>query len=253
MKTDFNKLDYEFDLNGYLVLKNIIPKNIIKKANSLLQKFETSKPSQLPKNVSFGKNYNKKDVYISNILEADKVFEKFAYPPIIMKLLKRYTANFFRLNHTVAMIKRSKGTYTYLHMGNVPVHPKVFYLVKNKEIFSNVTKVVFPLCNNSQLDGGFAAIPGSHKSNFLRPHDNNPKNNGLLKYVEAGPGDAIFFTESLAHGSFINKTNKIRRILSYCYSVAYMPDWTKFNLSYSEDYMNRAEKKIKKLIKLTKT
>ena len=252
MKTDFKKLDYEFDLNGYLVLKNIIPKNIIKKANKLLQKFETAKPSQLPNNVLFGKKYNKKDIYISNILEADKIFEKFAYPPIILKLLKRYTANFFRLNHTVAMIKRSKGTYTYLHMGNIPIHPKVFYLVKNKEIFSNVTKVVFPLCNNSQSDGGFGAIPGSHKSNFLRPYDYNPKNNRLLKHVKAGPGDAIFFTESLAHGSFVNKTNKTRRILSYCYSVAYMPDWTKFSLNYSEDYINGAEQKIKKLIKIIK-
>ena len=36
MKIDFKKLDYEFDLNGYLVIKNVIPKNIIKEANSIL-------------------------------------------------------------------------------------------------------------------------------------------------------------------------------------------------------------------------
>ena len=88
--------------------------------------------------------------------------------------------------------------------------------------------------------------------NFLRPYDYNPKNNRLLKHVKAGPGDAIFFTESLAHVSFVNKTNKTRRILSYCYSVAYMPDWTKFSLNYSEDYINGAEQKIKKLIKIIK-
>ena len=38
------------------------------------------------------------------------------------------------------------------------------------------------------------------------------------------PGDAILFTEALVHGSLINQTNKTRRILSYCYSVGYMPD-----------------------------
>ena len=37
MKIDFKKLDYEFDLNGYIVLKNIIPKNIIEKANEKLK------------------------------------------------------------------------------------------------------------------------------------------------------------------------------------------------------------------------
>ena len=128
MKIDFKKLDYEFDLNGYIVLKNIIPKNIIEKANEKLKFFETLKQKNLPDNIYFGKGYDAKDVYISNILEADKAFEYFALEKNIIKLLSRYTLNFFRLNHTVAMIKRSKGTYTYLHMGNVPHHPKVFYI-----------------------------------------------------------------------------------------------------------------------------
>ena len=51
-------------------------------------------------------------------------------------------------------------------MGNVPLHPKIFYFVKNGKIFSNVTKVVFPLLNNTLQDGGFSVIKGSHKSNF---------------------------------------------------------------------------------------
>tara|TARA_B100000029_G_C17608174_1_gene968190 strand:+ start:4863 stop:5624 length:762 start_codon:yes stop_codon:yes gene_type:complete len=252
MKIDFKKLDYEFDLNGYIVLKNIIPKNIIEKANEKLKFFETLKQKNLPDNIYFGKGYDAKDVYISNILEADKAFEYFALEKNIIKLLSRYTLNFFRLNHTVAMIKRSKGTYTYLHMGNVPHHPKVFYIYKDGKIFSNITKVVFPISNNKFNDGGFAAIPGSHKSNFLRPFDNNPKSNYLLKHVDASPGDAIFFTEALTHGSLINNSGKTRRILSYCYSVKYMPDWTKFKLSYSKKYLKNASIKIRKLISLKK-
>ena len=73
-----------------------------------------------------------------------------------------------------------------------------------------------------------------------------------LKHVDAKPGDAIIFTEALAHGSMTNKTNKVRRVLSYCYSVGYMPDWTKLKLEYSKEYLKRAPKKIKKLIKLYK-
>jgi len=125
--------------------------------------------------------------------------------------------------------------------------------VKNNKIFSNITKVLFPLCNNTENDGGFAVIPGSHKSNFERPFDNNPKNNlNILKHVDAKPGDAVIFTEALAHGSLINKTNKTRRILSYCYSVGYMPDWTRFNLNYSSQYLKKAPLKVKKIIKLIK-
>ena len=196
-----------------------------------------------------------KELYISNILEIDRIFEKFATVPLFTKLIKRVTGNskFFRLNHAIAMTKLKKNSYTYLHMGNLPHHPKVFYFVKNNKIFSNITKIFIPLCNNTEKDGGFAVIPGSHKSNFLRPYDNNPKSNkSCLVHLDVTPGDAVIFTEALAHGSMINRSNKIRRILSYMYTVKYMPDWTKLNLNFSKEYQKTASEKIRQLIKLKK-
>ena len=250
---DFKKFDYEFDLNGFVVLKKIINLKKIRKMNQVLENIEKSKPQDLPHNVFFGKTKNDKEAYISNILEINKDFEDLALNQKVLKIIKRVTLGMFRLNHAVAMAKYKKGTYTYLHMGNLPMHPKVFYMVKNGKIFSNITKVLFPLSNNTEKDGGFAVIPGSHKSNFSRPYDNNPKNNlNFLRYVKASPGDAIIFTEALAHGSLVNNTNKLRRILSYCYSVGYMPDWTKLNLTFSKEYLNRSKGKIKKLIELNK-
>ena len=252
---NFKEFDYLFDLNGFYHLKNVISKADIKNANNKIKKIESSDSSKLPHNVSFGKKKNDKELYISNILEIDKIFEKFATLPIFTKLIKRVTGNskFFRLNHAVAMTKLKKNSYTYLHMGNLPHHPKVFYFVKNGVIFSNITKILIPLCNNTNKDGGFAVIPGSHKSNFVRPYNNNPKNNkSCLIHLDAKPGDAVIFTEALAHGSMINQSNKVRRILSYMYTVKYMPDWTKLNLNFSDEYQKRAPKKIKQLIKLKK-
>ncbi len=249
---NFKEFDYEFDLNGYVVLKNIVNKKTINKINDTLKLLEKKKPINLPNNIFFGKEKNNSEAYISNIIEINKDFEKMATIPKVLKIINHVTANFFRLNHAVAMTKFKKNTFTHLHMGSLPTHPKIFYFVKNQKIFSNVTKVLFPICNNTEKDGGFAVIPGSHKANFNRPYNNNPKNNKLLKYVDAKPGDCVVFTETLAHGSMINKTNNVRRILSYCYSVAYMPDWTKFKLKYSDEYLKKAPKKIKKLIKLYK-
>ncbi len=245
--------DYQFDLNGYFVIKNLISKSKIKRMNKKLEELEKKSPNQLPHNIFFGKKKNNKEAYISNILEIGKDFEDLAINQKILNLVKRVTLGMFRLNHAVAMTKYKKGTFTYLHMGNLPMHPKVFYMVKNKRIFSNITKVLFPLSNNTEKDGGFAVIPGSHKSNFNRPFNNNPKNNlSILKFVDIKPGDAVIFTEALAHGSLINKTNKTRRILSYCYSVGYMPDWTRLKLNYSEKYLKKAPSKVKKVIKLIK-
>ncbi len=252
-KIDLKKFDYEFDLNGFYILKNILKTSDLNLINNNLKKIEKSKSKNLPKNVFFGKNIEGES-YISNILEIDKIFEKLPTIPIILKLIKRVTgnSNFFRLNHAVAMTKFKKRTYTQLHMGGIPHHPKIFYFVKNGIIFSNMTKVLFPLQNNKINDGGFAVIPGSHKSYFKRPYDNHPKNNKLLKYLDLQPGDAVIFTEALAHGSLENKSGLTRRILSYAYSVGYMPDWTKFKLTYSKEYLSRAPKKIKKLILLKK-
>jgi|TARA_B110000259_G_C13999449_1_gene395715 ectoine hydroxylase-related dioxygenase (phytanoyl-CoA dioxygenase family) len=250
---NFKEFDYLFDLNGYYHLKNVIKKDDINYANKKIRTIENLDPSKLPHNVFFGKKKNNKELYISNILEIDKIFEKFALLPIFSKLIKRVTgnSNFFRLNHAVAMTKLKKNSYTYLHMGNIPHHPKVFYFVKNGKIFSNITKIFIPLCNNTNEDGGFAVIPGSHKSNFLRPYDNNPKNNkSCLVHLDVKPGDAVIFTEALAHGSMVNKSNRIRRILSYMYTVKYMPDWTKLKLNYSEKYKATAPQKIKNLIQL---
>jgi len=250
---NFKEFDYEFDLNGYYVIRNVVNKKDIAHAKKVLKKIEQTKKSKLPHNIFFGKNRSG-EAYISNILEADKIFENFATIPDILKLIKRVTgnSNFFRLNHAVSMTKFNKKTYTPLHMGNLPHHPKIFYFVKNGVIFSNITKVVFPIANNKKNDGGFSIIPGSHKASFVRPNNNHPDNNKLLSYIDAKPGDAIIFTEALAHGSLVNKTGLTRRILSYAYSVAYMPDWSKFKLQYSKEYLKRAPKKIKELILLKK-
>ena len=250
---NLKEFDYLFDLNGYYILKNVINLEDIKKANKIIQNIEKKKNSELPKNIFFGKKKNKKELYISNILELDKIFEKFASLPIFLKLIKRVTgnSNFFRLNSAVAMSKLKKKSFTYLHMRNLPHHPKIFYFTKNEKIFSNISKILIPLCNNKMSDGGFAVIPGSHKSNFVRPFNNNPiKNLTCLKHLDVEPGDAVIFTEALAHGSLTNNSNKIRRILSYMYTVKYMPDWTKFKLKYSKDYISKCSPKIKKLISL---
>ena len=178
---NFKEFDYEFDLNGYVVLKNIISRKRINKINKIIKSLEEKEETELPYNVFFGKKKNKSEAYISNILEADHEFEKIATISKVLKIIKHLTSNFFRLNHTVAMTKFKKNTYTHLHMGNIPNHPKIFYFVKDAKIFSNVTKVLFPICNNTEKDGGFAVIPGSHKANFTRPYNNEPKNNKLLK------------------------------------------------------------------------
>ena len=50
---NFTQFDYEFDLNGYVVLKNLFSKKV-DKINKLLQNLENKKNNELPHNI-FGK------------------------------------------------------------------------------------------------------------------------------------------------------------------------------------------------------
>ena len=111
------------------------------------------------------------------------------------------------------------------------------YHFRDGEMISTLTKAVFPLIDCRVEDGCFAAIPGSHKSNFNRPWGNHPDENPVLMPILADVGDAIIFTEALTHGSVVNLSGRPRRTLYYCYSVGYMPDWGGQGLVFSDHVM----------------
>ena len=79
-------------------------------------------------------------------------------------------------------------------------------------------------------------IPGSHKANFVSPFGLHPDENPSLVPIEAEPGDCIVFTEAMRHGSYVNTSKKPRRTIYFCYSVGYMPDWSKFGLQFSDRF-----------------
>ena len=245
---------YTFDTQGFVVLKDIINNSDLLKINNI---FDSIKDDGLVLNKGAIKGKNTKDynyetdeLYISNIVEHDKVFYQFIDNDKIIDIISLVTLNMYRLNHTYSIQRSSSGSYTYLHMGALPMHPKAIYSCNGGQIFSSLTKVVFPISGTKSDDGCFGIVPGSHKANFIRPWGNLPDDNKLLQPIEVDPGDAIIFTEALAHGSLIKKNLEERRTLYYCYSVGYMPDWGKMNLSFSEDFINELSNKQKEIVRL---
>lgn len=240
---------YEFDTQGYLVLKDIFDENFIKKANKILESLEQKKESEYPHNVILGKKRTEKELYISNIIEADNFFFSLINNKKYINILKKIHIGNFRLNHTYSISRWDQG-YTYLHMAARPLHPKATYQCNGDEIFSLTNKVVIPLLGSKQEDGGFGVIPGSHKANFKRPYGDHPNDNPSFKYIDVNAGDIIIFTEALTHGSFVNISGKQRRTIFLCYSVGYMPDWGKLGLTFSENFIKQLTKEQKKIVEL---
>lgn len=225
--------EYLFDLQGYVVLENVVEPSWLDAANRELDKIETMDPAQYPAPLFLGTPKTESELYITNILEAGPAFVSFMDIPAVLGVIERVTGAGYRLNHTYVIYRWGKG-YTHLHMGGTPLKPNSQYRCENGQMFSPLTKAVFPLTDSGPEDGCFAVIPGSHKSNFPRPWGVHPDENPPLIPVDARPGDAIIFTEATTHGSTVNISGRSRRTIYYCYSINWMPDWANQGAFFSD-------------------
>lgn len=229
---------YLFDLQGFIVLKDVVPQEVIESCNAVLDAYQNMDPNDYPEPLCLGTERTERELYISNILEADSTFNALVDIPEVLDVVEGVTGGPYRLNHTYT-IYRWGGGYTGLHMHGTPIIPKCQYHCKNGEMVSTLTKAVFPMLDCDVEDGCFAVIPGAHKSNFPKPWGSHPDENPVLAPIPAKAGDAIIFTEALTHGSVINVSGKPRRTLYYCYSIGYMPDWGGQGLHFSPNIMNQ--------------
>jgi ectoine hydroxylase-related dioxygenase (phytanoyl-CoA dioxygenase family) len=241
---------YLFDLQGYVVLENVVPPATIERLRLLLDDLERRSAETLPKHVVASKPRTAQELYYSNVVEADPAFHDLIDVPEVIDVVREVSLGMFRLNHVYA-IYHWQGAITPPHMAGTPIHPKASYVAKAGQMFSLLTKAVFPIANHDVEDGCFGIVPGSHKAEFPRPLAADPAL-GLVP-VPAKPGDAIVFTEATTHGSFTNVSGRCRQTLYYCYSVGYMPDWTKLGLSFSDDLYRNVTAQQAEILRLKVT
>ena len=244
---------YLFDLQGYIVLKNVVPENIIQSVEKLTRNLLTETSSSLSDPVKI-RNYDNNDKIrrICNILEADTAFQYFIDIPEVIDIVQEISGDTYRLNHTYGKFWTGIGNYTTFHFHGTPLVPQASYRYHNGQIISTLTKAVFPLLDCNEDDGCFAVIPGSHKSNFERPwgDHHHPELCPVVEPVPANAGDCIIFSEALSHGSTVNKSGNNKSTLYYCYSIGWMPDWDD-ELYFSKDILEKlTSEKRRRIIKI---
>ena len=246
MKDD---LKYLFDLNGYVLLENIISPSEVTRINQVIASLEQCNTENFPPNVIQGKPRTPEELFVSNVVEADPAITALVDIEPVIDIIKFVTCGLFRLNHSYSL-SHWKDAQTPLHMGGTPIHPKANYHCTGDQIFSCVTKAAFPIANHRRDDGCFAVVPGSHKSSFPSPYGTKPDEHPSLIPIDATPGDAIVFTEAMTHGSLQNLTGNCRRSVFLVYSVGYMPDWTKFGLRFSDEFTSSLDDRKKEIVRL---
>jgi hypothetical protein len=209
-----------FDLQGYLVIKNVLTPEEVAELNALAdEKFPHPPGSE-----------KQRDGRVS--LWGPPAQALIDHPKIVPYLVELIDSK-FRLDHDYCIFMWEGEAGGHLH-GGEGHEGDHWYKYRDGQMRNGLCVVTFFLTPAAEGDGGFACIPGTHKSNFLTgiPREvmrfERPAPYVVQPAVEAG--DALFFTEALIHGTMPWRGKHERRALLYKYSPGHS--------AWSQNYYN---------------
>lgn len=245
---------YLFDLNGYLVVKNLLS---AQEAAACLAAAD-SMQEHLEKNIDVGPlhlghssiRYRFDEKYqchcyknqmgggaqyiIDDFLNASPAFDALVNHRATMAYVEELIPSPFRMASSELRFRHKLNT-THTHMGG-PVDVRNRYEFAGREMDDpgrrkKVTRdfnllfvrVLYALHDIPVENGPLCVVPGSHKSNYFSPFDPREptKEPGMIP-LPIDAGDAIIFTENLRHGGYPNLIDAARKTLHLAYSPAWI-------------------------------
>lgn len=197
-----------FDLNGYLVIKNVLSPEELAALNAIADEKSADNPR----------------LHASRVSRWGAPYQALIDHPKIVPYLLELIDSKFRLDHDYCIFMVNGDPAHNLH-GGEGHEGDHWYKYRDGQMLNGLCVVTFFLTPASEGDGGFVCIPGTHKSHFISaiPRD-------VMRQERAAPyvvqpvveaGDALFFTEALVHGTQAWRASHQRRALLYKYSPGY--------------------------------
>ncbi len=209
---------FRFDLQGFLVVKNVLSQA---ECDSLCQLADEKWPRQ-PGDPAFRRfeSVHQWGQPLVDLMDHDRVL------PYLAELIGRK----LRIDHDYCIFMEKGEQCMELHGGPRLFETDHWYYYQDGVMRNGLTVATFNLTPAPAGAGGFACVPGSHKSNFLR---NLPLDVRRFEreadYVVQPPmdaGDVLIFTEALIHGTAPWQADHERRTLLYKYSPPHS-SWAK--------------------------
>lgn len=260
--------EYFFDLNGYLILKNVLTKSHVAEMNAILTQI-----SQLDPPLGQGEWYGgvhthsyggAEGINLQQIYEAGEPFERLIDYPGWFAKVKHFVGgeNTFDWHHGPLFIDenfanlRGKGEAIGLHSGGYEGVIRCQYRYLNGRFHCGQINVLMALTDIGPGDGATMVIPASHKSNFVHPDvAKHSMKSGEVRSVDdvegaievhLEAGDALLFVDAISHGSAKRVNPGERRIVVYRYG----PSWGNFRHPYvaSEELQARLTPRQRKVV-----
>ncbi|SKA37842.1 Phytanoyl-CoA dioxygenase (PhyH) [Enhydrobacter aerosaccus] len=244
---------YQFDLNGYLVIENLLSAEEVSRYLAAADELE----DHFVKTIDDGPRM----VGFSNIsYRFDEQHQCFAYKGsgggglqiVVDDFLNASPAFDSLVGHTRTMAYidelcvgpnwigsselryRYKSNETHTHMGGhmdvrnryefagVKMYDSAAQVWRVRDFDLAAVRVLYALHDVPEDYGPLCVVPGSHKSNYFSPYpDQKPTAEPGMIPVPLKAGDAILFTENLRHGGFPNHRDQARKTLHLMFS----PRW----------------------------
>lgn len=204
---------YVFDSIGLVVARDAVPSRDVELATKIIDK-----------------SINGRRVSKYSVLELDGLFMSLMTHPWILSACRRTLEDGFRLDHAFGV--QQPFAKPNLHGGPQACQSSCFYngtASPSGKAWTGRVSVGIALTKQSRETGGFAYIPGSHKSSFLlhgsvvlRDYLGGNFAHESICIPTLNPGDIVFFPDCLVHGTAPWNASYCRRALYYMYSPGYM-------------------------------
>ncbi len=259
---------FQFDRNGFIILKNVIAPDHLKQINDTLDTILTLDPP-LQADEWYGGVHahsygGREGVNLQQIYEAGEPFERLINHPQWIELVKHFVGGqrTFDYHHGPLFIDenfaniRGPGEAIGLHSGGYSGTKRTQFRYHNGNFHCGQINILMALNDIGPGDGATMVIPGSHKSNLPHPHlATHQMKPGELSSVDAvegaievhlDAGDAILFVDAIHHGSAERINPGERRIMVYRYG----PSWGNFRHPYypTQALLNRLTPERRKIV-----
>jgi hypothetical protein len=148
-------------------------------------------------------------------------FRKLLVHPVVVARLNEISGRGFRLDHGPGFIGGVKGVEGHkLHGSGEPFEPVIWYHQQNGQIYCRGVTVAWQLADVNEGDGGFAIVPGSHKTAETTPEGVRTVDDDMDVVVQPimNAGDVLFFAETATHGTLPWQGAHERRSVLYKYA-----------------------------------
>ncbi len=206
---------YTFDLQGYLRIEGAIDCEALARMNAWVDDQALGDPRWLGQPGI---------AHLNDVLTWGPDFRALLDNPVVLPHLKELLGEGVRLDHDYAIFLQPGGEGLPLHGGATPHDPAQHYYCAGGRMYNGLMVAAYALTDVPEGVGGFACIPGSHKSHYPCPEDIHRlrRSSPLVRQVPVRAGACILFTEALLHGTLPWKGPHVRRTVFFKFSPGYM-------------------------------